>query len=529
MSVDLKHDTGRNERKTVRSKEQSIAKILIFNSRNLNYKMQAPDSQVQTKPETNPSNQQTGKRDPQSDPFSFQNVLGLVHPETKPPIKKLESSTEKFQVIPKESTRQFEAKPELMTQNDFQGKLSGITNNLLSGMANAERPSLNLYKPGNQSRTSLRQAPRVSLDDQKPTGLETVELSIDKPKNSIKAKNDVPQQKVDPQSFARQSKTSQLSANPVTMEQTTSHQMKKPSFEVEEISSPGFTQINVPLKTLLESKSSLADKKLESNRPNITAPVPVTIKDYPSNEIAMKNSTVDFPGNVNKLTFADAKTPDDLYQDSEKHILIVQPVKVFGQSPKIIHDNENLSMKSQESRRNNEEHHYVTFQKPKERKRHSPNNSQKPKANYSPGPKNHTTVKTMAYPPRQTSPANFHQTGGGPTRHLMTTSPHSPKPQINLTVKIPDFKDQMNEMINQRFPLIDMRYRPLRRSLSLPRFSSPLIDKNPSFYIDKVRKLEAPVQTGKFTPKPQGRRGGPAFDPSPNRERRKYTNPFKND
>jgi hypothetical protein len=79
---------------------------------------------------------------------------------------------------------------------------------------------------------------------------------------------------------------------------------------------------------------------------------------------------------------------------------------------------------------------------------------------------------------------------------------NSQKKSLNKTqLKPENHKEHMNEIIKQRFPMIDLKYKPIRKSLSLPRDSKPMIDQNPSFYIEKMNKIEDKVQTGKFHPK----------------------------
>lgn len=529
MSVDLKHEQGKNQKRTMRSKDQVIAKVLVFNSRNLNYKLKSPDPPVQKIPEPVAKDLHDTKKDTKSVPFSFQNVMNLVHPEVIPNSKTNVTLPEKTNSVSKESPKVADFNQGSITQNHFDNKSSGVISNILSNLEYVERPSLNLYKPGNQSRASLHQTPRISLEYQKQIGLEPVTSINKQPKNSIKIATERSQENNIVPSMALPNKAGPVLVNPVTINTRISNQTPKLSLAAEEILSPGFTQINVPLKNLLESKGSLADKKFESIKPILTSPANQMALDHPPVDFLSKESLVDFPGNTNKITFADATLTDDIYMGSEKFIPIQQPIKVFGAELKIVHQQENLSMKSHESHRNNDEHHYVTFQKPKPVQRQASSKSPKSKNKVSTNANSNTMVKAMAVPQRQTSPNQLQNTKGNSTKHLVKTNNPNAKQQLTLTARIPDSKEKMNEMINERFPLIEMRYRPLRRSLSLPRFSSPLIEKNPSFYIGKVRKLEEPLQTGRFIPKSHKQKGNQDIRQEVNKIRPRFTNPFKDD
>jgi len=303
------------------------------------------------------------------------------------------------------------------------------------------------------------------------------------------------------------------------------------SLHSEEIGLPNFTQINVPLKALLESKGYLADKKISK----IKTEMPVNDANQPKQteqlvQFASRDSLTAFPAQSNKITFADANPEDKVFADSERYLPLHQKqVRAFGEAQKIVYHHDDLSNRSQDSHKKAYEHQYVTFQKPKPIQKQSSIKSQNSK---NAGPviiTHNTVVKGMASPKRRASPNLLQQTEGNATRHVAKPNNPNAKTEFTITGRIPDSKEKMNEMINERFPVIEMRYRPLRRCLSLPRFSSPLIDKNPSFYLEKVKKLEEPLQTGPFAPKSQRQKAKGSNWPQTDKRQPRFANPFKDD
>ncbi len=118
------------------------------------------------------------------------------------------------------------------------------------------------------------------------------------------------------------------------------------------------------------------------------------------------------------------------------------------------------------------------------------------------------------------SPSNITSTIPSRNKNEITRSP--------IINNSPNHRSQMNEMIKERFPMIDFKYRPLRKSLSLPKCRSSMIEQNQSFYIEKVNKLENKLQNGKFASKSPTRIDYPKR-PVHLEYRQKFTpNPFKN-